>query len=67
MKKIGDSNRQYKIRADVTVGEVKYFALTVPSAIAAKFENVSFSVYSLSSSIVFESGAKILPMAGSKV
>ena len=52
------SDKLYKVRVDVVVGGNQYFALTVPEAIARKFEGVSFFCYSLSSSIVFESGAK---------
>ena len=52
------SDKLYKVRVDVVVGGNQYFALTVPEAVAKKFEGVSFTCYSLSSSIIFESGAK---------
>ncbi len=58
----------HKIREGiVSSSEVKCFVLTVPFKIAERFEGVSFSCYSMSSSIVFESGAKTNFGVGSPV
>ena len=67
MRQVGDGNRSYKVRVDVDKGgDLQYFAITVPQAIAKKFEGVSLYCYSLSSSIVFESGAKLRSGAGNE-